>query len=335
MRKLLAIVIAAAVLWTGYWWVGAWAIERAIGQVFETQAAQGLVATNAGVEVHGIPNRWDVKVSKIALADPAAGWGWGTPFAQVYAMTWQPWYLLAALPSDQVFLVGSQTVTVQSDPITASLRLHPNLNLGLNEIVVEATSVILTSDAGWSFGFEKAIASTREDVSRANTHRIGLQVTNITPDAGVTQALSSTDLPPVVAEVYLDAHLSLSAPIDRHAGETQPQLTGLDLTSARVTWGALAFTASGSLKPGQDGLAEGEIAMKVAGWRRLPPILVALGFVAPDIAPTIENAMQAMAAQSPDIEVLDMVLRCKDGWMYLGPLPLGPAPKFNVPQAAG
>ena len=80
MRKLLAAVIVAAGLWTGYWWAGAWAIEKAINQVFAAQAEQGRVALNTGVAVHGIPNRFDLRVDQIELADPACGLGLENPF---------------------------------------------------------------------------------------------------------------------------------------------------------------------------------------------------------------------------------------------------------------
>ena len=329
MRKLLAVVIAVAALWTGYWWAGAWAIEKVVAQVFAAQAAQGRVANTSGIAVHGIPNRFDLRVDQIELADPVGGWGWKTPFAQVYAMTWKPWHLLAALPTGQSITFGGQTVIVQSEPVTASLLLRPNLNVGLNEAVVNTHKVALTSDAGWSLTLDDAFVSVRADTSPDNSYRLGLKVTNIVPDAALIAKLADTNLPPQIPEVYLDAHATLSAPIDRHVAATQPRVIGLQVADAHVTWGDLDFYASGQFQPGKDGLAEGEIAMRVKNWRVLPKVLVALGLLQPTIAPTVERALQVMAAQSPDIEVLDMTLRARNGWVNLGPLPLGPAPRLN------
>ncbi len=329
MRKLLVAVIVAAGLWTGYWWAGAWAIEKVVNQVFAAQTEQGRVATNTGVAVHGIPNRFDLRVDQIELADPMAGWGWKTPFLQVYAMTWKPWHILAALPSDQTVVAAGQSVTVASDPIRASLRARPTFRLPLAEIVLEAHHLALTSDANWALGIDDAYASIRADATPANSYRLGLKVSNITPDAALIAKLADTALPPMVPEVYLDAHATLSAPLDRHAGETKPQLIGLEIVDAHVLWGDLDFYASGSLAAGKDGLAEGEIAMRVKNWRVLPKLLVDLGFVKPEIAPTVERALQVIAAQTPDREVLAMTLRSRDGWVNFGPFPLGPAPRFN------
>lgn len=326
MRALLSVVLLATGLWTGYWWLGASTIETVLTDWIARQP-RGAVSTS-GVVVHGIPNRFDLTVSQPVLADAASGLMWKAPFLQVYAMTWKPWHLIAALPSEQVITLQDQTVTVASDQILASLTLHPNNSLGLNETVAEAHGLRLTSGLGWTLGVGQALASSREDATRANTHRLGLAVTAITPDPALMRALAGTDLPTVVDEIYLDAHASFSAPLDRFAAQSQPNLTRLQLDEARISWGALHFTAKGTLTAGQDGLAAGEVALRVDGWRRLPPILVALGLIKPDIAATVERAMEVMAAQGGDPEVLQVVLKCAQGRMDLGPLPLGPAPRF-------
>lgn len=327
MRALLWIVLVATAAWTGYWWVGASTIETGVKD-WIAQQPDGAITTS-GVEVHGVPNRFDLTMTEVAWRDPASGFGIRSPFVQVYAMTWKPWHVIAALPSGQVITTPDQQVTVSSTKILASVQVHPSSALALSEVVGEAHEVVLASDAGWKVGIEKAVASSRENAAQANTYQLGLEVKNITPDPTLMQALAATDLPPTVPEIHIDAYASLTAPLDRFAAKTRPKLTGLQLTEVRLNWGALHFSAKGALTAGPDGLAVGEIAFRVEGWRRLPPILAALGIVKPDIAPTIERAMEVMAAQSGDPEVLEMTLICADGRMDLGPLPLGPAPQMN------
>lgn len=326
MRALLAIALAATALWGGYWYVGARAIEVAVVQWFAEQPPG--VASNAGVSVQGIPNRFDLTVTEPILTDPVSGIAWKAPFAQVYAMTWKPWHVIAALPSGQEITLADQVVRVASAKIIASVLLHPGKELTLNETVAEAHGVVLTSTAGWEIGVEKALASTREDVTRGNTHRLGLALTGIAPDAGLMAALADTDLPTRAEEIFIDAHAGFSAPLDRFMAQSQPRLLLLELNEARVGWGALRFSAKGTLTAGPDGLAQGEIALRVDGWRRLPKLLVALGLLKPDIAPTLERALEVVAAQGGDLDVVQMVLKCADGQMSLGPLPLGPAPQM-------
>ena len=332
MRALLWVVLAAAALWTGYWWVGAAQIESGVKAWIAAQPPGVVRAAN--VEVHGIPNRFDLTVSDLVVADPAQVVTVSSPFVQVYAMTWKPWHVIAALPSGQVITLPDQKVTVGSESIRASVQVHPSTTLALNELVGEAGGVKLTSDAEWSLGINNAAVSMAEDATRANTYRLGLRVSEIAPDAAVLQALAATDLPDLVDEVFLDGHAVLTAPLDRNAVQTKPQLLVLEIADTRVSWGALKFSAAGTLKAGPDGLAEGEIALRVEGWKRLPPILVALGLVKPDVAPTVERMLGIVAQQGGDLEVLQIKLICKDGRMVLGPLPLGDAPRMRNASGA-
>ncbi|MES2432599.1 MAG: DUF2125 domain-containing protein [Pseudomonadota bacterium] len=327
MRALLWIVLAAAAVWTGYWWLGASQIESGVKAWIAAQPP-GVMRASA-VEVHGIPNRFDLTVSDLQLADPARGVTVSSPFVQVYAMSWKPWHVIAALPSGQVITIPDQKVTVGSESIRASVQVHPSTALALNELVGEAAGVKLASDAGWTLGINSLAVSMAEDATRANTYRLGLRVAEIAPDAAVLLALAATDLPDLVDEVFLDGHAVLTAPLDRQAAQTKPQLLALEIAETRVTWGALKFSAMGTLTAGPDGLAEGEIALRVEGWKRLPPILVALGLVKPDVAPTVERMLGIVAQQGGDLEVLQIKLICKDGRMVLGPLPLGDAPRMR------
>lgn len=327
MRALIWIVLAATAVWTGYWWVGASQIESGVKAWIAAQPP-GVVSTS-GVEVHGIPNRFDLTVSDVVLADPAKGVQVTSPFVQVYAMTWKPWHVIAALPSGQVITLPDQRVTVTSDDIRASVQVHPSTALALYELVGEAHGLVLNSDAGWQVGVASTVASAMEDATRANSYRLGVKVAGIAPGAALMQALATTDLPKLVDEVFVDADAVLTAPLDRNAAQTKPQLNALEIADTRVTWGALKFSATGTLTAGPDGLAEGEIALRVEGWKRLPPILVALGLVKPDVAPTVERMLGIVAAQGGDLEMLQIKLICKDGGMVLGPLPLGPAPRMR------
>lgn len=333
MRILLWVTVAVSGLWFGYWWVGSGAVERATNDWFTQTAATGLVARNESIHVAGFPNRFDLTINGLELRDPSSGIGWKAPFVQVFAMTWKPWHLIAALPHTQVITANNQSVTLESTKLMGSIKVHPNSLFGLDAINIEAFDVALASDAGWTLGIEKAFFATVEDTTRANTHRIGLSITNIRPDPAVQKALTQTNLPDVATGLHLDAFAALSAPLDKAAAETQPQLLQLDIADATATWGDLHIAAKGMLKAGDDGLAVGEVAIKIDGWRLLPKVLAAIGLVKPEVAPTIERAMQVIAAQTGDLTVLNVVLKCADGWMSLGPLPLGPAPRFNAGPA--
>ena len=327
MRALLWIVLAAAGVWSGYWWVGSGAIEREVTAWFKQQALAGMEAQNDSVIVRGFPNRFDLTVEGLSLADPATGLGWKAPFVQVFSMTWKPWHLIAAMSPGQQIVLPDQTLSIDGTSMKASLELHPNAQLGLYEARLEAGDLTIGSDLGWKIKAAQLFGSTLETTPLAN--RLGVAVKDLMPDAALMAALRGTDLPPVIEALHLDATAHISAPLDRSAPETHPKMTALAIADLRLIWGALQMTAEGELKAAPNGLADGEISIKVAGWRRLPVVLGALGIIDPQMAPGLERALEVMATSGADPEVLLLALKCAGGQMSLGPFPLGPAPRLN------
>lgn len=285
-----------------------------------------MVANHDGISVAGFPSRFDLTVSGVSLADPAAGIGWQAPFAQIFAMTWKPWHLIAALPPEQTVTLPDQSLTVTSARMRGSLLLVPGDDLALNEFVVETEGAKVASTLGWTLAADKAVASTRLDGSRKNGHRLGLSVQGFAPDPGFVAA---TGLAVALEDIHLDATAVFSAPLDRHVGESQPHLLSFDLTEGRLLWGDFKIFAKGALAADAAGFASGEISFRVEDWQALPKVLAAMGVIAPDLVPSLTKGLEVMAKSGPDPKVLILLLKAQDGRMSLGPFPLGPAPLWN------
>lgn len=323
MRVLLWIVVVAAGLWSAYWFAGSTVVERAATGWFEQAGEQGLTALNDGLRVAGYPNRFDLTVTAPDLADPASGYGWRADFVQVLAMTWKPWHLIALLPPTQTFTTPEGEVSVTSTRLRGSLVLHPGSDLALNRTVIEAADLAIITPTGTT-RLATANLATAEDATRLHSHRIGARLTGLAPDPA--RMAGASGLPPALSALTLDAHLLLSAALDRHVGETRPEITGLVLDGLAVDWGDLQVTATGSVATTSDGRAEGRIDFVVQNWRLLPGALGALGVVQPELAPTLLRALEIMAEDAPDPARLDLPLTFKSGRMLLGPLPIGFAP---------
>ena len=326
MRGLLAFVLGLGILWSGYWFVGSAAIENRAEAWFSQQSAMGRVAEHESLVVRGFPNRFDLTLNGLHLADPRSGWGWDAPFVQIFAMTWKPWHLIAAFPPNQVFVSPFETLTVGSDRLMASLVLHPGPDLALDRTVVEGEGLKISSDAGWTASLEKFVASTAEDTSQKNAHRIGLNLSHLGIDPSIAAELP--DLGADVALVNLDATVLLSEPVDRHTRNARPDVTGVTLSVARVDWGVLHVSAQGQVKADADGYAEGKIVFRIEQWQQVPNLLLVIGAIAPSRMETVMKAMEFMAKFGKDPDVLELPLTFKAGNMALGPMPIGPAPKL-------
>lgn len=322
MRGLIWLTVILAGLWGGWWLVGSRGVEAAARGWFDAEVAEGRVATYETLEVVGFPSRFDLTITAPVLADPARGMAWRAPFAQVFAMSWKPWHLIAALPGGQEISVSGQKFGLDTDRLMASLLLVPGPDLALSEAVVEGDALVLTPEAGAALGAQRAVVSIRAEDGAEAMYRLGLAVESM----GVDPALATAaGLAATVEAVALDATVTLAAPLDRHAGQSRPALRALDLTEARVLWGDLKFFAKGALAPDDLGFAAGEISVRVENWRLLPPLLVAAGVIAPGFEPSLTRGLEIMAAQGEDPEVLVVPLVAKGGRMSFGPLPLGPA----------
>ena len=324
MRGLLGSVLALALIWGGYWFVGAIAIERGAEDFF---AAQGARAGRASLVVHGFPNRFDLTVTQPEVNDPVVGWRWTAPFAQIFAMTWKPWHLIGVMADSQEIDTGVQQIGVTSTDLRGSLVLHPGTDLALDRLVVEGTALQATSTLGWQIGAAKLAFATAEDATRRNAVRLGLQVEAV--DLGPAVAAALPDLGGVVETVHLDAHLLLTGPIDRHLGEGAVEVAAVEVNDFALDWGALQITAKGSVARASEGFAEGVIDLEIHQWRQVPAVLAALGLVEPGVAQTYGKALELLAKSGEDPDVLKVPLKFKAGRMSLGALPIGRAPRLN------
>ncbi len=328
MRALLVAVLVAALLWAGYWVVGSRLMDRSVEAWFAAPPP-GLTATRSDVSVSGFPNRFDLTVTDPALADTADGWAWRAPFAQVFMMTWKPWHLIAALPQQQDFDTPFGPFQLTSTKLQGSLVLVPGSALSLDRTVLSGEGLALSGADGWQVSATKATFATRLMPDDAKAHEIGFDATTLSPDAGFRMALAgASGLPEQIDELRLDAVASFTAPLDRFAAETRPRLAGLSVKQGLLRWGAMVISASGSITPAADGTAEGRIDLRVENWRNLVPVLVASGLVTAEVSPTVTRAMELLAEQGADPNILDVPLAFQSGRMSLGPLPLGPSPRL-------
>ncbi len=325
MRFILWLVLALGVLWGGYWFVGARSVRTGAEAWFAQQKAAGMVAENSGIAVAGFADRFDMTVNDIHLADPVSGWGWSAPFAQVLAMTWKPWHLIAALPHTQLIEVpDGQKVSLGSTRLMASLLMRPTLALAPVRVVIEGETLALTSDAGWTAGADKVILAAESDPTRVNALHLGVDASNLTvPDV----LAHLPDLGPAITTLHIDTSATLSEPVGW--AMVDPKVLEVTLREAHLVWGPIDLIATGSVKADVAGLAEGKIELALKGWRSLPAVVVALGMVPPQNQVTVERGLQFLSKTGKDPEVLTLPLIFKSGRTSLGPLPLGPAPRLQ------
>lgn len=332
MRRLLVVVVVAALGWGGYWFVGARAVESGLSGWIDQRRAEGWAADYASLNTRGFPNRFDTTIRELHLADPQTGVAWSAPFFQILALSYKPNHVIAVWPPEQTLSSPFQNITVTNDRMRGSVVLYPGPSLELDRSVFELEDFRMTSSLGWSASLDKGSLGTRPTVGKTDTYDIGFDATGVRPSRDLLEALNpGGTLPDVFERLHIETTVAFDAPWDRFAIEDRrPQITRLDLDILQANWGEMDLHAAGGLEVDATGIPSGRITVRAKNWREMLQLAVASGAIAEGFAPTIERALELLAGMSGNPETLDAPLSFQNGKVSFGPIPLGPAPTLVI-----
>jgi hypothetical protein len=326
IRPLIAVVVLAALGWSIYWVVGARALDRQVEAWLEERRAEGWVAEAVDTAVRGYPNRFDLSLTGLELADPETGLAWSAPFFQVLSLSYRPSHIIAVWPEEQTVSSPFEHISVTSDDIRGSLRLRDTASLALEDATFVADAVTLRSDAGWTADLDTGRLAARLAPATDSTYEIGIEALGLIPPESAGFDVAGA-LPDEIEVLRLDAEVAFTSPWDRAAIEVaRPQPTAIDVREIRATWGRLDLRAAGELAVSPEGFPEGQLAVKAVNWREILAVGVASGTVPERLASTIESALQTLAGASGSPDTLDATLSFRNGRVFYGILPLGSAP---------
>ena len=326
MRALLWITTAAAVLYGGYWVAGSTAMRRGAEAALADLQAQG-IAGPAEITLRGFPSRFDLTVEPVALRSGAVEWT--APFVQLFMLAYRPTHLIAVWPHEQVLTLAGLPLAITSTDMRASAVVGASADLPLDRTVLIAEDLAIQAGADLGVTLTEARLATRADPAGL-THDLGAELLGLSLSAGLRAAADPEGtLPAVMDRLRLDAALTLDRPLDRHAASAPPRPLALTLRDLSLRWGDLSLTASGQLDRSADGRLTGRIDIDAEHWREILALAVATGLVRAELAPTYAAALEQLAAVSgPDPDRLQVPLVLSGGWITLGPLPIGIAPRI-------
>ena len=111
-------------------------------------------------------------------------------------------------------------------------------------------------------------------------------------------------------------------------------ISTLDLAEAQ--WGEMQFQAAGALEVDETGRLDGTLTVRAENWRAILEVAERLSLLPPSTRNAVEQilALFSSAPDSADVtgktkaERINTTLRFRQGQMWAGPLPLGPAPRL-------
>lgn len=332
VRKLLAVIFAAAALWGGYWFVGSRAVETGLSTWLSDRQGDGWIAEYSSLRTRGFPSRFDTTITDLQLVDPRTGVAWSAPEFQILALSYKPNHIIAVLPAEQTVASPFERIKVTNDDMRGSVVFEPDTSLALNRSSFVIDNFVLASNRGWNTGIQTGRLVTRQTTAQTDAHDIFFEASGVSPSAGLLSRLDPAGvLPKIFETLTIDMTVGFDAPWDRIAIETsRPQIVSLDLKKLQATWGDLDLRAAGELAVDGAGIPEGSITIKAVNWREMLNIAVSAGVLPPKIAPTVERAMELLAGMSGNPKTLDAPLSFQNGRIWFGPVPLGAAPRLVI-----
>ncbi len=331
MRRLTIFVLVLAALYSAYWYAGYQALTRgADAQVAQLQDA-GWTVTYDDMAVQGYPSRFDTSLTNLAVASPDGAIGISAPFLQALALSYQPNNVILAFPEEQQVTVSGQEVTLQSSRLRASASVAANAALELDAITAEAPDLSLTTADGQSLKMTDVLAAVRASGPLPNSYDVYINAQTITlPDRLAAFLTAAGGLPDALEVATADVTVVLDKRIDRYTlpdWQADPgKLRGLTVRSLAVRWGELAITGDGEITVNTVGTPNGTLTLQLTDWQRMLDIALQTGLVPQNARFMALSMGQTLSGGEAD---LDLPLRFQNGNMSLGPVPLGPAPKFH------
>ncbi|NAZ36004.1 DUF2125 domain-containing protein [Rubellimicrobium sp. CFH 75288] len=292
MRVLVGLVVAAALLYGGYWFVGQSQVENRTEAALENLAAAGWHVRYGTVNTTGFPSRFDTTITDLHLAPPDGRWAWAAPFVQALALSYRPNRIIAAFPPEQEIVVGQERMTLRTDRLRASGGVGLTPDLPLDQVVIESGPWDVVGSSGWRVAAERLLAALRPSAAGPRHYDLYLETGPLTLPAPA----------PPLSAVRLDGVVELDRPLDRRIGGA-PDLVALAISEARLQAGEGALTLRGDLAPDEAGFLAGVLTVAAEDWRALLTAAEQAGLLGVAAREPFERGLEAAAQGSDTIEI--------------------------------
>ncbi|WP_293447346.1 DUF2125 domain-containing protein [Planktotalea sp.] len=331
MKRLLFVILTAAALYAGYWFIGSNGATAGFERWFEDRRNEGWVAEYDSITTNGFPSRFDTTISDLSLADPETGVAYSAPFLQVFALSYKPEHLIAVWPNEQTISSPFGKAAITSTDMRASLIVKKSASLALEKANYVTEGLVAKMDDGHEYGASKVLMAVERKATELNSYHFGVEARDLILPQPANIRLEAGLLPQTLEFARGDVTASFDAPWDLNALQSaRPQPTRIDVKLIEAKWGQLELRIAGGFDVDSTGRADGQITIKAQNWRDILAISAATGLIPKQLVRPIDQALSLLSGLSGNRNTLDLPLALVGGQMKLGPIPLGPAPLFRL-----
>lgn len=329
MGKLVQIIVALALLWSGWWWSAATLLDRGIGTWLDDRRAEGWQAEIGAVDVAGFPLALGTSLETLLLADPVAGLAVNAESLHLSVPAYWPGDVTLTLPDTPLRIATPEHILFLSAPqAKAELKLHPGFALQLEQLSARSGPWMLNTSAGNLLSAEDLDAEVTQDAQTAESYRFAMTARGFAPGDLIRSAmLLPEDWPLAFDTLIADVNLRFDLPLGRSTIEDRrPQPRQIAIDRLDLIWGTMRLTAAGALEVNPQGIPDGEVNLRLENWRQLLDLVEKAGTLDARMRGQADLLLTALANMGGDPDTLDLTLTMRNGQMFLGPIQLGPAP---------
>ena len=328
MRVLVAGLAFVALVWSGFWGISAQMLRADINGWLEDRRAEGWQAEARDIAVTGFPLQFNTTMTAPALADPDTGFAWTAPEFTVTQGALTPGTMSVRWPSVQTVGAPGWRGDLQSDALATHLETEAAASFALVRAGLNAATLTLEDSTG---NVTSLANLTAEAVRRgASAYDITFLAEGVVLSAPLLQELGP-DLPQSLERVELSMQAAFDRPWDLRAIDTaRPQPTALIVDEFHARWGPMALRLSTELTIDAQGIPDGDVALRAENWRDMLGVIERAGVLPPHLVAGLSDGLRFLSGMSGNRDHLDVTLRMAGGRIFVGPLPIGPAPRLHL-----
>ncbi len=329
MRLLTKLIVAIAALWSAYLFGAGYLARGGIQAWFEARQTEGWQAEFSAISTGGYPFDLITQLDTPMLADPETGAAWRADLLTLESPAiWPGAMTVRFAQTPQTLAYLDQTVSLTATDMLAELHLAPGSSLELERMALTSGPWTVNGAGPLMAADTLVVSMTQQDV--AETYDIEISADAFAPGEGLRGVLRGADqLPGTLETLRMEATVTFDKPWDRAAlEEVRPQPRKIHLRLADAQWGQLRLQSAGELTMDDVGTPTGKIAIKADNWRDMLNMAEASGALSSSLRQSAETVLNLLAGLGGNPDALDLTLTFEDGFVSLGPLPLGPAPQI-------
>ena len=330
MMRMVWVLLLAGLAWCAWWWIAASSFERNLTGWFTQRHDEGWQADMSGLRRAGFPLVLEITLENPALADPDTGLAVQTTALVLRAPAYWPGDVTVTLPDDAASVATPNgSLALKAQRAQTDLRLHPGPALELEALTLQSGTWSISAPEGPLLS-GASMSVTAIQSQTPEEYIVALSLPGLSPGALSRSTFRiPNDWPVTFETVDLDLAVTFDGVWDKRALEEQrPQPRQIHLRLADIAWGDLRIKAAGQLAVDDAGVPTGVVSLQAQNWQDILQLAETAGALPTVLRDQAERVLSGLAGASGNPNTLDIQLNFMRGWVALGFIPLGPAPRL-------